>query len=379
MNAPQDGDQGSQAPGDGSQPDDPYVKDAYARDPYEDHDPATKDPVSEALHDRAADPPPPPGTLPDPQALYEQPEPGPNAPDPRRWAPTPAPEPEGPSRRLPYGDDPATVQYTGVDGLLSGSPDGTERMEPSAGPKPDQPHGQQDEQRAPEDAFAHLFRDQGKQRPTHPDGSGQPLTAPPQPRSESTPRQSPAAVASGADSTRQPLPDERPSSSPESEPLPAPGPGPGFEAAHAASSEATPPPPEPDSPPPPPPSDQKPPAASGGGKAAGLLRSSAIMAAGTMVSRITGFVRSAMIVAALGAAVLGDTYQLAITLPTMLYVLTVGGGLNSVFVPQLVRAMKEDDDGGEARHRRPGRADRTGGPRGAPAGADDVRAGGRQP
>jgi putative peptidoglycan lipid II flippase len=72
------------------------------------------------------------------------------------------------------------------------------------------------------------------------------------------------------------------------------------------------------------------------------------MAAGTMVSRLTGFIRSAMVVAAIGAAVLGDTYQLAITLPTMLYILTVGGGLNSVFVPQLVRAMKEDGDGGEA-------------------------------
>ncbi|MCZ9338397.1 murein biosynthesis integral membrane protein MurJ, partial [Streptomyces sp. TRM76130] len=33
---------------------------------------------------------------------------------------------------------------------------------------------------------------------------------------------------------------------------------------------------------------------------------------------------------------------------TMIYILTVGGGLNSVFVPQLVRAMKEDGDGGEA-------------------------------
>jgi putative peptidoglycan lipid II flippase len=32
----------------------------------------------------------------------------------------------------------------------------------------------------------------------------------------------------------------------------------------------------------------------------------------------------------------------------MIYILTVGGGLNSVYVPQLVRAMKEDDDGGEA-------------------------------
>ncbi|MFG7947219.1 lipid II flippase MurJ, partial [Streptomyces cacaoi] len=87
----------------------------------------------------------------------------------------------------------------------------------------------------------------------------------------------------------------------------------------------------------------------GGSKGGGLLKSSAIMAAGTMVSKVTGFIRSAMIVAALGGVgLLGDSYQVAITLPTMIYILTVGGGLNSVFVPQLVRAMKEDGDGGQA-------------------------------
>lgn len=84
------------------------------------------------------------------------------------------------------------------------------------------------------------------------------------------------------------------------------------------------------------------------GKATGLLKSSAVMAAGTMVSRLTGFVRSALIVSALGVGMLGDTFQVAYQLPTMIYILTVGGGLNSVFVPQLVRAMKEDEDGGEA-------------------------------
>ncbi|MDQ0788037.1 murein biosynthesis integral membrane protein MurJ [Streptomyces sp. B3I8] len=85
-----------------------------------------------------------------------------------------------------------------------------------------------------------------------------------------------------------------------------------------------------------------------GGRASGLLKSSAVMAAGTMVSRLTGFVRSALIVSALGLGVLGDSFQVAYQLPTMIYILTVGGGLNSVFVPQLVRAMKDDDDGGEA-------------------------------
>ncbi|GAA4953241.1 hypothetical protein GCM10023238_19520 [Streptomyces heliomycini] len=90
------------------------------------------------------------------------------------------------------------------------------------------------------------------------------------------------------------------------------------------------------------------PAPKKGGRAGGLLKSSAVMAAGTMVSRLTGFVRSALIVSALGLGLLGDSFQVAYQLPTMIYILTVGGGLNSVFVPQLVRAMKEDEDGGEA-------------------------------
>jgi putative peptidoglycan lipid II flippase len=72
------------------------------------------------------------------------------------------------------------------------------------------------------------------------------------------------------------------------------------------------------------------------------------MAAGTLVSRLTGFVRTVVITAALGSALLGDAWTVAYTLPTMIYILTVGGGLNSVFVPQLVRSMKEDEDGGEA-------------------------------
>jgi putative peptidoglycan lipid II flippase len=72
------------------------------------------------------------------------------------------------------------------------------------------------------------------------------------------------------------------------------------------------------------------------------------MAAGTLVSRVTGFVRTLVIAAAIGVASLGDSYTVANTLPTMIYILTIGGGLNSVFVPQLVRAMKDDDDGGSA-------------------------------
>ncbi|MFW6692590.1 murein biosynthesis integral membrane protein MurJ [Streptomyces sp. MAR4 CNX-425] len=91
-----------------------------------------------------------------------------------------------------------------------------------------------------------------------------------------------------------------------------------------------------------------PPQRARGGRVASLARSSAVMAAGTLVSRITGFLRTLVISAALGVAVLGDTYTVAYTLPTMIYILTIGGGLNSVFVPQLVRAMKNDPDGGTA-------------------------------
>ncbi|NBE51762.1 murein biosynthesis integral membrane protein MurJ, partial [Streptomyces boluensis] len=85
-----------------------------------------------------------------------------------------------------------------------------------------------------------------------------------------------------------------------------------------------------------------------GGRAAGILKSSALMAAGTMVSRLTGFLRTLVMAAAIGVATLNDTYQVANTLPTMIYILVAGGAMNAVFIPQLVRAMKNDDDGGEA-------------------------------
>ncbi|MFI9319460.1 murein biosynthesis integral membrane protein MurJ [Kitasatospora aureofaciens] len=90
------------------------------------------------------------------------------------------------------------------------------------------------------------------------------------------------------------------------------------------------------------------PAAGGGGKVASLLNSSAIMAAGTLVSRGTGFLRTMVIAGAIGIAVMGDSYNAANTLPTLLYILIGGGALNAVFVPQLVRSMKNDEDGGTA-------------------------------
>ncbi|MFJ4920509.1 murein biosynthesis integral membrane protein MurJ [Streptomyces sp. NPDC088725] len=254
MNAPYDGDRGQGAGGDpaGQVPppppasQDPYLQDSYNQDPYWAQDRSTQDPVTDALYDRAAHPPPSSAQQETAQ-LYQQQPAQQYTPDPLVWAETTPAEPEGPSGSLPFGDDAGTVQFTGIGEPASGA--GT--------------------QAPPTDAFAHLYRDQQR--------AGQVRTAP------------------------EPAPVQTP-----------------------------------------------PPAKKSGGKAGGLLKSSALMAAGTLVSRLTGFVRSLVITAALGAALLGDSFTVAYTLPTMIYILTVGGGLNSVFVPQLVRSMKNDADGGVA-------------------------------
>ncbi|WP_432043533.1 murein biosynthesis integral membrane protein MurJ [Streptomyces cadmiisoli] len=78
------------------------------------------------------------------------------------------------------------------------------------------------------------------------------------------------------------------------------------------------------------------------------LRSSAVMAAGSLVSRVTGFARSAVVAAALGIGLTADGYAVGNSLPTIVYVLLLGGALNAVFVPELVKAAKEHDDGGAA-------------------------------
>ena len=76
-----------------------------------------------------------------------------------------------------------------------------------------------------------------------------------------------------------------------------------------------------------------------------VLKSSAIMAVGTIFSRITGLGRNLLLVAALGTAIIGDTFQVANTIPTVVYILVAGGALNAVFVPQIVREMKKPDGG----------------------------------
>lgn len=72
------------------------------------------------------------------------------------------------------------------------------------------------------------------------------------------------------------------------------------------------------------------------------------MASGTVVSRITGVLRDIALTTALGFYIVSDAYSLGNTMPNVIYILVVGGALNAVFIPQLVRRMQEDDDGGKA-------------------------------
>lgn len=79
-----------------------------------------------------------------------------------------------------------------------------------------------------------------------------------------------------------------------------------------------------------------------------VLSSSGLMAAGTVVSRLTGFVRAGLLAAAIGVSLQAEVFNVANTIPNSLYILIAGGVFNTVLVPQLVRAIKNDADGGDA-------------------------------
>jgi len=76
-----------------------------------------------------------------------------------------------------------------------------------------------------------------------------------------------------------------------------------------------------------------------------LFRASSVMAVGTIASRVTGLIRNLLLVALLGTAILGDTYNVANTMPNILYNLLIGGALTAVFVPQIVRSLRDSDQG----------------------------------
>ena len=80
-----------------------------------------------------------------------------------------------------------------------------------------------------------------------------------------------------------------------------------------------------------------------------LLSASAVMASGTLASRLLGFVRVMLVAFVLGNGTRqADMFSLALMVPTSLYILFAGGALNTVLVPQIVRAIKNDPDDGEA-------------------------------
>ena len=86
----------------------------------------------------------------------------------------------------------------------------------------------------------------------------------------------------------------------------------------------------------------------GGTEQQRVLANSAVMAVGTAISRMSGFVRSALLAAALGNALHADLFNISNTIPNMLYILLAGGVVNAVLVPQLVRSIGHDPDGGDA-------------------------------
>ncbi|MSR99170.1 murein biosynthesis integral membrane protein MurJ [Arthrobacter sp. BL-252-APC-1A] len=77
-------------------------------------------------------------------------------------------------------------------------------------------------------------------------------------------------------------------------------------------------------------------------------RSSAVMAAGTMVSRVLGLVRTSLLAVAIGGSFgVTDLFGIANVLPNFIYLLVAGGVFNAVLVPQIIKASKREDRGAE--------------------------------
>ncbi|BDZ45361.1 hypothetical protein GCM10025866_12700 [Naasia aerilata] len=76
-------------------------------------------------------------------------------------------------------------------------------------------------------------------------------------------------------------------------------------------------------------------------------RSSALLASGTIVSRVLGFVKAVVIASAVGGAVSasGDAYAVSTIVPSSIYAIIGGGLLSAILVPQIVRASAAPDGG----------------------------------
>jgi putative peptidoglycan lipid II flippase len=198
------------------------------------------------------------------------------------------------------------------------------------------------------------------------DRSRRPAPLPPAPYRSAPPREAPSAGAFVGDSPAPPPPAPRrmpPPPPPAPQPAAPPSPAPAVRAAGRPLPPVPPPaPPARDRwvpvaddtqvitslPPVPPPTRapddelREPP--SDGSR--GILRAAGTMAVATLVSRITGLLRTMVLAAALGVGVVADAYNSANLLPNVVYELLLGGVLTSVVVPLLVHAQERDRDRG---------------------------------
>lgn len=80
-----------------------------------------------------------------------------------------------------------------------------------------------------------------------------------------------------------------------------------------------------------------------------LLRSNAIVALGTGLSRLTGMLRVIVFGVVIGQTALADAYDGANNSPNAVYELLLGGVLSAALVPMFTRMLEDDDrDSAEA-------------------------------
>jgi putative peptidoglycan lipid II flippase len=77
-----------------------------------------------------------------------------------------------------------------------------------------------------------------------------------------------------------------------------------------------------------------------------LVRSSAVVAIGTGLSRLTGFLRVGVMAYAIGATALAEAYNLANNTPNLVYDLVLGGILSATLVPVVVAHTGRNDNRG---------------------------------
>jgi putative peptidoglycan lipid II flippase len=78
----------------------------------------------------------------------------------------------------------------------------------------------------------------------------------------------------------------------------------------------------------------------------GIGRASVLIGAGTLVSRLSGFLRAVVLASAVGATTeAGNAFAIANQLPNNIYAIIATGLLSAVVVPQIVKAAAHDDGG----------------------------------